>query len=255
MKRIKRDITNQRFGRLVAISLSPTRTSDGHVQWVCQCDCGNTRPAPTSSLIRGIIKSCGCLQPEIAAARLAAWNSENGAIIAAGKTTHGGSSSRQYGVWRAMKERCSNPKNKDYANYGGRGIRVCERWHTYDNFLADMGPRPPGLSIERRNNNLGYSPDNCYWATRLEQNHNQRPRYSGLCKRGHALDRVDPKTGARHCSLCKAMRGRLSRATWQAGVTAHINLDPADIAAFIEHMKAWELKHADKGVRVSIHHA
>lgn len=77
-------------------------------------------------------------------------------------------------AWAAMKHRCFNPNDIGYHRYGGRGITVCERWMTFENFLADMGTRPDGLSLERKDNNLGYSPDNCCWATRRTQNSNQR---------------------------------------------------------------------------------
>lgn len=99
------------------------------------------------------------------------------------RTTHGHSRSRMtgrkasatYDIWAAMIQRCTNPKNKDWAGYGGRGITVCERWLTFENFLTDMGERPDGLSIERRNNDRGYGPDNCYWADALTQARNKRP--------------------------------------------------------------------------------
>lgn len=95
-------------------------------------------------------------------------------------TVHGGARrgavTREYGSWHAMLQRCENPKHHAFKNYGGRGIVVCERWHLLENFLADMGPRPPGKSLDRINNNGNYEPGNCRWATPKEQIANQRRR-------------------------------------------------------------------------------
>ena len=90
-----------------------------------------------------------------------------------GTKTHGNSGTREYAAWYAMVHRCTRPESQWYRRYGGRGITVCERWLIFDNFLADMGPCPPGLTIERRENNEGYHPGNCYWATRAEQSANR----------------------------------------------------------------------------------
>lgn len=88
---------------------------------------------------------------------------------------HGMSKTREFGAWASMKDRCRNPNNLSFHNYGGRGIKVCDRWlASFLNFYADMGPRPDGLSLERRNNDGNYEPENCYWATRKQQLSNTR---------------------------------------------------------------------------------
>ncbi len=89
-------------------------------------------------------------------------------------TTHGYTGSKTYGVWKNMMQRCNNPNNPQYKNYGARGIRVCKRWRSFEHFLTDMGEAPAGLSIDRINNDLGYEPENCKWSTLREQLNNRR---------------------------------------------------------------------------------
>lgn len=151
------DITGQRFGRLVVIRRDGERF--GQVLWHCQCDCGSTKAIVGNTLRRGLAQSCGCLQKE---------------RTSAAKTTHGGRNGKLYKQWHSMLERCHSPQSQAFADYGARGISVCKRWQSFANFRADMGERPPGMSIERLDNSKGYEPGNCVWATPAQQARNKR---------------------------------------------------------------------------------
>lgn len=166
------DITGQRFGRLVVLRRDGYRCKQA--TWHCRCDCGAETSTQGSHLRSGHTLSCGCLGREhaVAASRSSSW-----------KHGHGhGMRSPTYRSWISMKTRCTNPSVPHYHYYGGRGIRVCERWEKFENFLADMGLRPAGTSLDRYPNNSGnYEPGNCRWATPKEQAKNRRPsRRRGL---------------------------------------------------------------------------
>ena len=157
-RNVKQNISGQRFGRYVAIRFLPDDKK--HASFLCRCDCGVERAVLSQSLRRGASQSCGC------------------AAADAAPTKHGharvGRRSATYASWASMMTRCEWPesKSKAYAKYGAIGIRVCPRWHDFETFLADMGERPKGTSIDRKNGALGYEPGNCRWATRKQQNLN-----------------------------------------------------------------------------------
>ena len=153
------DLTKKQFGRLTVIkeaarAFSPSKPK-GHIHWLCRCSCGNMTTVRTNHLLHGATVSCGCLRRTLF-------------------TTHGMSGMAAYRVWESMLRRCHNPKTKDYKNYGGRGISICTRWHKFENFFKDMGERPPKMTLDRRNNNGNYAPNNCYWATPTQQSRNTR---------------------------------------------------------------------------------
>lgn len=150
-----KDLTGQKFKRLTVIC-EHGRDKWGQVVWMCKCECGNISYVCGSSLRNGITKSCGC------------WNIEALSM----RVKHGMSNSGVYNSWGHIINRCYNKQNSRYKYYGGRGIKVCERWKNFDNFYADMGDKPEGYTIERINNDGNYELSNCRWATIAEQNRN-----------------------------------------------------------------------------------
>ena len=164
------DLTGQRFGKLTVIKRSENKEYQNcrqtHVQFLCQCDCGNKVVVTSNNLRTGHTQSCGCEKIQLVVNR---------------SKKHGMTNTRLYGVWNTMRQRCLNPNNHKYKNYGGRGIKVCDEWlHDFMAFYdwsMDNGYKP-GLTIDRINNDGNYEPNNCRWTTMKVQNNNRRKRKS-----------------------------------------------------------------------------
>jgi hypothetical protein len=151
------DMAGARFTRFLVME---TAGSDkhGNAKWLCSCDCGNKKVVLGQSLRSGMTQSCGCLNREINAKR---------------STTHGMAHTSDYKSWHAMIQRCTNPNNHKWQRYGGRGISICNRWMSFENFVDDMGHRPKGMTIDRIDNDGNYEPANCRWATQAQQSINK----------------------------------------------------------------------------------
>lgn len=147
-----RDITGEKFGRWMVLAYEETKYADHF--WKCKCDCGTVKIVQGSTIKNGRSKSCGCLSRERV-------------------TKHGMEGTRIYNTWAQMLARCNNLKSTSYKHYGAKGIKVCERWHDFVNFYADMGDKPEGQTLDRIDNSKGYEPGNVRWATWKQQNRNK----------------------------------------------------------------------------------
>jgi hypothetical protein len=151
-----KDLLGQQFGQWTVIRFAGVKKYDGGSStshWVCKCSCGARGTVAQYALTSGRAVRCQTC----------------------GRKTHGHTGSPTYASWASMKSRCHNPGTTGYRDYGGRGIKVCSRWqNSFANFLADMGERPEGKSLDRRDNNGNYEPGNCRWASQTEQNQNKR---------------------------------------------------------------------------------
>lgn len=156
-----KDLTGMQFGRLTVIKRIPQNGKTKNARWLCHCSCGNTHEASSSPLLAGKIQSCKCLARELTIAK---------------STTHGGSRSTEWNSWQSMRQRCTNSKTAGFEHYGGRGIKVCDRWsHSFAAFLEDMGRKPASnYTLDRIDVNGHYEPDNCRWATQKVQCRNKR---------------------------------------------------------------------------------
>ncbi len=179
---IPNSLTGRIFGRLTVVERASNPGEFRQYKWRCRCSCGNTLIVFGAQLTRKDrpTQSCGCLRVERAVESV---------------RTHGMHNTTTYAVWEAIIQRCCNPSNSAFKHYGGRGITICKRWRdSFDAFYADMGERPPMLTIERIDNNLGYSPDNCRWTTRLQQQKNRRSArlitFNGRTETAHMWSKI-----------------------------------------------------------------
>jgi hypothetical protein len=192
----KIDLIGQKFNRWTIIS-EPFLQKSHHPLISCKCDCGTVKNVYLTHLTRGLSKSCGCLKKELAGQQ---------------RIIHGMTKTREFKIWMKMRQRCLNSSDHAFKDYGGRGITVCDRWiNSFENFYADMGDSPEGMSIDRIDNNKGYSPDNCKWSTDKEQSRNRRNNHMiTFNEKTQCLTDWSSELGIKHHTLCV----RLNKLNW-----------------------------------------
>lgn len=189
-KKVK-DLTGQTFGRWSVVRLA--KVVRYRAMWHCQCNCGATAEIAGSSLSAGNSRSCGCYRNDVARARV---------------FEHGMCGTRIWNTWHGMLQRCNDKTSTTYKNYGGRGIKVCEQWKSFENFYADVGDPPPNRTLDRINNNGHYEPGNWRWATYKEQSNNRRSNtWITAFGRTQTMAQWSDELGVKRATICQ----RISR--------------------------------------------
>lgn len=219
MKRV--DYSGRRYGRLLVAAMVYEPGKDAKAK--CLCDCGKERLVTAYNLKSGNTTSCGCLASEKTAARSRGFGERSVAI----NRKHGYSKTPTYASWSDAKKRCYSPQNKRYPEYGGRGIGMCDAWrNSFEEFLHDMGDRPPRMTLERLDVNKWYEPGNCIWATRTQQARNTRANVATmemareirqLRASGQSLEALATRFSMSYGNVCMICRG----VTWKEEADAH----------------------------------
>lgn len=225
MKKV--DLSGMTFGRLRVVEM--VRVPGGDAKARCQCECGREKLVVAYNLRSGNTRSCGCLAAEVAKASV--YTAASAAAVA--NFRHGMAGTATYQAWRGALSRCYRPRDKRYAAYGGRGIEVCPRWrNSFDAFLADMGPRPDRMTLDRIDVNGNYEPSNCRWATRTQQARNMRTNVAseeiaaeirGLSSAGASAVELAKRFGMTAGNVDHIVKGR----TWRHESDMQIGASPA----------------------------